>query len=340
MTQRYTRLERFRPLGSDGVQALRSSHVVIVGVGALGASQAEMLVRSGIGKLTIIDRDYVDESNLQRQQLFTEQDVKERLPKALAAKRHLVTINSEVDIEMAIEDVYSGNIERLLSDADLILDGTDNFETRQLINDFSHRYQIPWIYGAATASYGVLMPIIPGETPCFQCLFSHNMVAGETCETAGIIGPAVQMTVAFQLAEAFKLLTGHVEALRHGLTTYDLWTNQQTSIRLDGIKKKTCPTCGDEPIYPFLDGRYESKTAVLCGRDTVQVRPSQFSEKAYSSVVQVLSDLGSVKQTNAFLTQFVAEGHTVVLFKDGRALIHGTSDSMQAKMLYQRYVGS
>ncbi|WEG10851.1 ThiF family adenylyltransferase [Pullulanibacillus sp. KACC 23026] len=340
MTQRYTRLERFRPIGVDGVKRLREAHVVIIGMGALGASQAEMLVRSGIGKLTIIDRDYVDTTNLQRQQLYTEQDVKRHLPKAYAAKNHLEAINSEVEIEVAIEDLFSGNADRLLSNADLLLDGTDNFETRQLINDFSHRHGIPWIYGAATASYGVMMPIIPGKTPCFHCLFSHQMVAGETCETAGIIGPAVQMTVALQLSEAMKLLTGHSEAIRHGLTTYDIWKNEQTTIRLDGLKVPHCPTCGVNPSYPFLKGDYESKTAVLCGRETVQVRPTAFNERQYTSVVQSLEKLEMIRRTNDFLTQFEADGHIVVLFKDGRALIHGTSDPLIAKNLYQRYVGS
>lgn len=341
MNDRYSRQELFAPIGACGQQKIMSKHVLLIGAGALGTQNAENLVRAGIGKLTIIDRDYVEWSNLQRQSLYSEEDAKNRLPKAVAAKKRLSSINSDVVIEATVGDVMAQELEILIQKdkPDLILDATDNFETRMVMNDVSQKYQIPWIYGACVGSYGISYAMIPGETPCLHCLLETAPLGGMTCDTAGIISPAVQMVVSYQVAEALKILVEDWEALSGKLHSFDLWKNHYTSMRVDKMKREDCPSCGVNRTYPYLSYEGQTKTAVLCGRDAVQIRPPQKQERNLQQLADGLSKQGKTVEGNPYLLSF-QEGHIrLVVFKDGRALIHGTNDIKEAKSIYHRYLG-
>jgi len=338
VAHRYARLSRFKPIGEGGVRLLRTKKAVIVGVGALGTVQAEMLVRSGIGEVTLIDRDYVDLTNLQRQTLFTEADVLEQMPKAEAAKRRLAAINKDVTVNAVITDLNAANAEELLTGYDVILDGTDNFETRLILNDLSVKLKIPWIYGAATGSYGLTYTFIPEVSACFNCLYRYFPVGGETCETAGIIGSAAQLVASLQCAEALKWLTDNQSSIRKGLLYFDLWSNDFSTISLDGIQDSGCPTCRQHQ-YPHLQGESGSRLAVLCGRNTVQIRPPQGTVFHYEDSAKRLKESGIDVKSNEFLTQLKLPNYRIVIFKDGRALIHGTNRADEAKRLYQKYIG-
>ncbi|MGR9047762.1 thiazole biosynthesis adenylyltransferase ThiF [Halobacillus faecis] len=335
--ERYSRQQLFNPIGEKGQRRLKESHVLMIGVGALGTSSSEQLVRAGIGKITVIDRDYVEFSNLQRQQLFTEKDAKNRLPKAIAAKERLEKVNSEVHIHAVVDDVQAEELEKYSEDIDLIIDGTDNFETRMLINDFTQKYQIPWIYGGCVGSHGMSYTIIPGATPCLSCLMKSVPLGGATCDTVGVISPAVQMVAAHQVTEALKVLVGDVHAVRKGLVTFDLWTNDYTTIKTGRIQREDCPSCGGKPSYPFLLGNEMTKVAVLCGRDTVQIRPAKKEQRDLKELKKRLPD-GDV-QENPFLLSYKNSLHRMVFFRDGRVLIHGTKDIKEAKTLYHKIVG-
>lgn len=339
MTERYSRQELFGPIGIGGQEKISSKHVLIVGAGALGTGSAEGLVRAGIGKLTIVDRDYVEWTNLQRQQLYSEEDAENRMPKAIAAKNRLEKINSEVDINAHVMDVSIQEIEHIIHDVDLIIDATDNFDIRMLLNDAAQKYNIPWIYGACVASYGISYCILPGQTPCLHCLLETVPLGGLTCDTAGIISPAVQMVVSYQLTEALKILVEDYEALRNKLVSFDLWKNQHTSINVDRIKKNGCLSCGTNPTYPFLSYENQTKTAVLCGRDSVQIRPSERIERDLDSIAELLKAQGGKIEKNPYLLSFTKEKNRMVVFKDGRVLIHGTKDISVARSLYHRYLG-
>lgn len=337
---RYSRQILFSPIGVEGQTRLSKKHVLMIGVGALGTSNAEILVRAGVGKITLVDRDYIEFSNLQRQQLFTEQNALDRTPKAVAAKERLLAIQSSANVIAQILDVNAETLDGLTNGVDLIIDATDNFETRMLINDMSQKKKIPWIYGACVASYGISMTVLPGITPCLHCLMETIPSAGAaTCDTAGIIAPAVQMTVAHQSAEALKILTGNIDAVRQKLASFDLWHNEYSQIGVKNAKKLDCPSCGENPTYPFLEWENQTKTAVLCGRNTVQIRPGHKSPANLKAMQQHLENLQLTYETNPFLIAFEAEGHRIVLFKDGRALIHGTKDILHAKSLYHRFIG-
>ena len=236
MSDRYSRQVLFSPIGKEGQAKIRPKHCLIIGAGALGSGNAEMLTRAGIGKLTIVDRDYVEESNLQRQQLYTEQDVEQKLPKAAAAEKRLRAINSEVEIHAIIGDANPEKLDELVKGVDLIIDSTDNFETRMAINDISQKYKIPWVYGACVGSYGMSFTIIPGKTPCLNCLLKTIPMQGLTCDTAGIISPAVGMVVAHQIAEALKILVEDWDAVRPSFVSFDLWRNQYSSIKMSKAK--------------------------------------------------------------------------------------------------------
>lgn len=339
MTERYSRQELFTPIGLEGQKKIRSKHVLIVGAGALGTGSAEGLVRAGIGKLTIVDRDYVEWTNLQRQQLYSEEDAVNRIPKAVAAKQRLEKINSEVDIRAHIMDVSIQEIENLLDHVDLIIDATDNFDIRMLLNDASQKYKIPWIYGACVGSYGISYAILPGQTPCLHCLLETVPMGGLTCDTVGIISPAVQMVVAYQVTEALKILVEDYDALRSKLVSFDLWKNQHTAIKVDRVKKESCLSCGTNPTYPFLSYENQTKSAVLCGRDSVQIRPSEKIERDLNSLAELLSAQGGKVERNPYLLSFQKGQNRMVIFKDGRVLIHGTKDVSEAKSLYHRYLG-
>lgn len=341
MTERYSRQELFSPIGKEGQKKLGTKHVLIVGAGALGTGNAEALVRAGIGKVTIIDRDYVEWSNLQRQQLYSEEDARHRIPKAIAAKERLSQVNQDVEIEAVVGDATPVDLENRIKKEKphLILDATDNFDTRMMINDVSQKYNIPWIYGACVSSYGLSYVIIPGKTPCLHCLLETVPLGGLTCDTAGIISPAVQMVVSYQVVEALKILVEDWESLNGKLISFDLWKNQHTSIRVDKVKKEACPSCGTNPIYPYLTYDMQTKTAVLCGRDSVQIRPAVQKERDIKQLAQLLSKQGIIVEANPYLLSFQVDEHRLVVFKDGRVLVHGTKDINEAKVLYHRYLG-
>ncbi|MGG4267122.1 MoeB/ThiF family adenylyltransferase [Peribacillus simplex] len=339
MQERYSRQTLFSPIGEGGQLKILKKHVLLLGAGALGSANAEALTRAGVGKLTIVDRDYVETSNLQRQQMYTERDVEEKLPKAEAARRHLLDINHEVEVNAIIMDATAQNLEQLLGDVDLILDATDNFETRMIINDLSQKLQIPWIYGACVGSVGMTLTILPGQTPCLHCLLKAIPIQGMSCDTGGIISPAATMVVAHQTAEALKILVEDWGAVRPALVTFDLWRNQYQTVKLTKARKKDCLSCGDQRTYPFLTMENATKTAVLCGRDTVQVRPPKPLKLQLGKLAKDLNNSGYLVQFNPFLLSCEKDGKRIVIFEDGRALIHGTKDMVHAKATYQSILG-
>lgn len=340
MEDRYSRQKLFRPIGIEGQQKLLDAKVLIIGAGALGTGLAESLARSGIGHLVIADRDYVEWSNLQRQQLFTEEDAASRKPKAVAVKERLSAINSEVQIEAHVLDVTKEELEGLLPGLQLILDATDNFDIRLLINDISQKYRIPWIYGACVGSYGMTYTILPGATPCLNCLLEMVPIGGDTCDTVGVIPSAVQIVIAHQATEAIKLLTGQEDALRRTLLTFDLWKNEQLAIKVDSARRSDCASCGEAANYPYLSAAGTRKTEVLCGRDTVQIRPAQPRKVDLPELAQKLGRLDEgLVELNPYLLSFSVGEHRIVLFPDGRALIHGTKEPAEAKTIYDRYFG-
>lgn len=335
MTNRYSRQELF--LGSKAQAKINEASVIIIGAGALGSASAEMLVRAGIGVLTIVDRDYVDLSNLQRQQLYTEEDVKNQLPKAIAAKKRLEQINSEMMINSFIEDVNGLNIEELIKDHSVIVDATDNFETRLIVNDAAVKHGIPFLFGACVGSYGLTYPIIPGETPCLHCLINHLPMDGMTCDTVGVISPIVQITAALQVTQVLQILSG--ESLSPMLQSMDIWKNEKAEINVTQLKNKLCPTCGDHPSYPFLLFENQMKTDVLCGRDAVQLRPG-LKPKTYSlpHLLERLANHVTNPVLNGYLLSCKFEGYRIVFFKDGRAIIHGTNEAKKARAVYNRFI--
>jgi len=337
MSERYSRQELFSGIGPDGQRLISSKHALVIGAGALGTGNAEVLVRAGIGKLTIVDRDYVEFSNLGRQQLYSESDALNRMPKAVAAQNRLSAINSDVEILALVMDVTSRDIQRLAEGVDVILDATDNFEVRMLINDTACKLGIPWIYGACVGSYGMSYPIIPGQTPCLNCLMGSVPIGGATCDTAGIIMPTVQMVTAYQAVEALKILVG--EAPRSTLVSFDLWENRHQSLNVSSLKKNDCKSCGENATHPFLKFENELKTSALCGRDTVQVRPAPDRLISLDELHRSLSSQNIPYQKNPYLTSFEVENKRMVVFQDGRALVHGTQDEVMAKSLYHRYLG-
>jgi molybdopterin/thiamine biosynthesis adenylyltransferase len=333
---KYSRQMLFQPIGAEGQQKLLASKTVIVGCGALGTAQANALVRAGVGVLRIIDRDYVEESNLQRQALFDEGDAAQRLPKAVAAERKLRAINSDVRVEGVVADLDSRNAEDLLRGFDLILDGTDNFETRYLMNDAAVKLGIPWIYGAVVGSYGSTMTILPAKTACLRCVFPNPPQGPhESCDTAGVIGPAVAWVAAIQTAEAMKLLLGRTNELHQSLQSFDVWTN-----RLERIHPRLnpdCPACGQHDLAFLRDA--VPHYARLCGRDAVQVRPPHPVKLNLGQLRRRLERLGSVRG-NDFLLNCALDPYELTIFSDGRAIVKGTGDPAVARGVYAKYVGS
>ncbi|MGG6311064.1 MoeB/ThiF family adenylyltransferase [Paenibacillus macerans] len=337
---RYSRQKLFIPIGNEGQDKLANAKVLIVGAGALGTGIAETLVRAGVGHLIVADRDYVEWSNLQRQQLFSEADAAGRVPKAIAARERLMAINSTVRIDARVVDVDPEELEELVPGVDLIMDATDNFDTRLMINDISQKYKIPWVYGGCVGSYGITFTIVPGMTPCLNCLLGTVPLGGDTCDTVGVIPPAVQMVVSHQTTEALKLLTGHPESLRGTLLTFDLWRNEQTSIKVGSARREDCLSCGHGATYPYLSASSHRKTEVLCGRETVQIRPAVKRKIRLQDMAQKLGRIREGRvEINPFLLSFTIGDRRLVLFEDGRALIHGTQDPSEAKTIYDRYLG-
>ncbi|MGG5255248.1 MoeB/ThiF family adenylyltransferase [Neobacillus sp. SM06] len=338
-SERYSRQILFAGIGKEGQKKISEKHVVIIGAGALGSGNAEVLVRAGIGKLTIVDRDYVEASNLQRQQLYTEEDVAAKLPKAAAAQKRLRAINSNVDIRAIIGDATPEMLEELAGAADLLMDATDNFETRMVINDAAQKYRVPWIYGACVSSYGMSFTIIPGKTPCLNCLLKTVPLQGLTCDTGGIIGPAVQMVIAHQTAEALKILAEDWQAVRTTFVSFDVWRNEYNQMKMGKAKNPGCLSCGTHPTYPYLQKENQTKTTVLCGRDTVQVRPAKPLKLSLQRFADQLRTAGYKVNGNPYLVSVEMEEERMVIFTDGRALIHGTKDLAHAKTVYQRIMG-
>ncbi|HDR3803173.1 TPA: molybdopterin-synthase adenylyltransferase MoeB [Bacillus anthracis] len=338
MAERYSRQQLFKPIGDRGQEKIRNKHVLIVGAGALGSASAESFVRAGIGKLTIIDRDYVEWSNLQRQQLYSEEDAREKLPKAIAAKNRLEKLNSEVQIDAFVMDACAENLEGLLENVDVIIDATDNFDIRFIINDLSQKYNIPWVYGSCVGSYGMSYTIIPQETPCLHCVLKNVPVTGVTCDAAGIISPTVQIVAAYQVAEALKILVEDFAAIRKTFFMFDIWSNQNHFIKLGKIKTDDCPSCGLNRTYPYLSYENQTKVAVLCGRNTVQIRTVESRQYNFDDIEKVLKKLGEVDR-NPYLLSCQLDEYRVVIFRDGRVFIHGTNDISKAKQLYYRVFG-
>lgn len=330
---RYSRQARFAALGEQGQQRIRAASVAIVGCGALGSVQAELLARSGIGRLRLIDRDFVELSNLQRQFLFDESDAREGLPKAAAAARHLARINSGVPVEPVIADLTAANAEKLLEAVDFILDGTDNFETRYLINDVAVKHGVPWIYGAAVGSYGLKLAIVPGETACFRCVYPDPPESVQpTCETAGVLGPVTAAIASLQVGDALRILTGPIEAR---LTTIDVWSGEIRQLD-PPARDPHCPCCGLRS-FPHLD-QSNRISLTLCGRNAVQVhersRPIDLGVLA-----EQLQPVGAVR-ANEFAVRVMLDRYEMTIFPDGRAIIKGTTDLAVARSLYARYVGA
>jgi molybdopterin/thiamine biosynthesis adenylyltransferase len=332
--ERYSRQILFAPIGEAGQERLLAARVAIVGCGALGSFQAASLARAGVGYLRLIDRDYVEASNLQRQWLYDEADAAEALPKAAAAARAIARFNSTITVEPYIADLTPNNAEDLLADVDLILDGTDNFETRYLINDFALANQVPWIYGAAVGSYGLTMPVLPGQTSCLQCVYpAPPSGAQPTCETDGVLGAITSAIGALQSAMALRILTGSLPATK--LTTLDVWSGAVRQID-QPPPDPNCPACGRRE-FVYLDGDRRAPIS-LCGRNAVQIhernRPLDLADLAAR-----LERLGTVRR-NDFALRFFLEPYELTIFADGRAIIKGTQDVGVARSLYSRYIGA
>jgi len=339
LNERYSRQILFREIGVDGQQKLLESRVLLVGCGALGASHAEMLARAGVGKLRIVDRDFVEYTNLQRQTLFSEDDAAERTPKAIAAKQRIAAVNSEIEVEAIIADVNHSNVEALINGCDLVIDGTDNFQVRYLVNDACVKLGTPWIYGAAVSSYGTTMTIIPGKTPCLRCVFDEMPDAGSapTCDTAGVIMPIITTISAVQVAEALKLLIGKIDALHGSLMQFDLWANDRQSIKLVE-PNPDCRTCGLR-IFDYLDTETPEFSAALCGRNAVQIAPPHAITLDLDQLAERLQFVVSVNQ-NEYLLRFTSGEYEMTVFRDGRAIVKGTDDLAAARSMYARFVGS
>ncbi|WP_281975170.1 ThiF family adenylyltransferase [Halobacillus litoralis] len=337
MRDRYSRQQLFSAIGNEGQKLLSRKHVLIVGAGALGCANAEMLARAGVGKLTLIDRDYIEWSNLGRQQLYTEEDAAHTRPKAKAAEERLKAVNSEIVVEGIAEDFHAENAERLIQNVDIVLDGTDNFDTRFIINDVTAKHKVPWVYGGCLQSHGVALGIMPGETPCLQCLIEHVPQNGGTCDTVGIIGPAVQMTASYQTSECLKYLTGSPFSSR--FIYFDVWEGEHSSINVTNLLDPQCLSCSEKAAYPYLQKEKGMQTAVLCGRDTIQVRPEESGTRSLQELNNNLAAVTTKRKENGELLIFEVEGVRFVVFKGGRTLIHGVHDVTKAKKLYHRYVG-
>lgn len=338
---RYSRQLLFTPIGEEGQTRLIQARVAVVGMGALGTVLANHMVRAGVGYVRIIDRDFVEESNLQRQMLYEESDAAESKPKAEAAKERLQRINSLVRIEAHVADLNPSNAEELLGDVDLVLDGSDNFSVRFLVNDVCVKHRIPWIYGGAVSSRGVVMPVLPGETPCLRCMFGNVPEQGtaETCDTAGVIGPIIHIVASYQATEALKLLTGNTDRINRGMQHFDIWNNHYGSVDISGGRQPDCPCCG-QGRYEFLSSELDGDSIQsLCGRNSVQIVPLRPRKLDLDQWEATFRRLGPTER-NPFLLKFMpAPEVTLVLFPDGRAMVQGTADLTAAKSLYSRYVG-
>ncbi len=347
---RYSRQILFEPVGEEGQRRLSVSRVLLIGCGALGTHLADTLARAGVGFLRIVDRDYIEPNNLQRQVLFDEDDIAAGLPKAEAARRKLGRINSAVTVDAVVADANYRNIEQLAESTDLLLDGTDNFETRYLINDLAIKLNRPWIYGACVGATGLSLPILPGETPCLRCVFEQAPPPelNPTCDTAGILAPVVSMVAAHQSMEAIKILTGHIEAVDRRLLQFDAWQNRFVHLNVANARTADCPCCGKRE-FDWLSGKLAGSTTVLCGRNAVQITPAEptrldlASTAARLDFAAIAARLNAAGAADVFYNRFMLKcrinGLEMTLFPDARAIIAGTKQPDQARTLYARYIG-
>lgn len=336
LAERYSRQVRFREWGEEGQRKLSLATVAIAGCGALGTFHAAALARAGAGSLRLIDRDYVELSNLQRQWLYDEASAQLVLPKAVAAKQEIARVNHTIRVEAVVADLTASSVEEHLAGVDLILDGTDNFETRYLVNDFAVRESIPWVYGGAVGSYGISMPILPGVTACFRCLYPiAPQGAQPTCETDGVVNTITAMVAAWQVSLAYRILLGKMDGQTEKITHFDVWSGETRQLRMPG-PNPGCPACGKRE-FPFLSGRSRAPIS-LCGRNAVQIhernRPIDLRE-----LQSRLETLGVVR-ANEFALRLSLPKYEITVFPDGRAIIKGTQDVGVARSLYAQYVGA
>ncbi len=334
---RYSRQTRFAPIGAEGQARISTARIALIGAGALGSVSAELLARAGAGFLRIVDRDFVELSNLQRQSLYNEDDVRQNLPKAIAAASRLRGINSSVQIEAVVDDVNPSTVEDYIHDVDLVLDGLDNFETRFVINDACAKHSKPWIYSAAVGSYGLVMPILPGKSPCLRCMLGSLPAPGTspTCDTAGVIGPITHIVASMQAATALKLIVGALDPEHLQLVTCDIWAGTFRSLELECDTMATCPVCS-EGRYDYLDGS-PLRTITLCGRNAVQLIPAVKGDMDFQKLSQPFPASGV--QFNEFLMRCSAPPFELTLFRDGRAIVKGTEEPSTARSLYSKIVG-
>jgi molybdopterin/thiamine biosynthesis adenylyltransferase len=336
---RYRRQMRFAPLGEEGQRRLAAARVLICGCGALGSVAADLLVRAGVGFVRIVDRDFLEADNLHRQVLFDEADVANELPKAVAAARRLARINSAVTVEPVVADVTAANIHALADDVDMIVDGTDNFETRFLLNDFAIAAGKPWVFGGCVGAEGQVLTIVPGETPCLACLVPEPPPAETqpTCETAGVIGPAVSVIASLESVEALKILSGRPDAINRRLTIVDLWRNELRTIGVARLDGDACRACGQRDLA-WLEGRRGATVATLCGRNAVQISSESPSETSLDALAAKLREVGRVS-ANAYLLRCEVDKYRLTVFADGRTIVGGTDDPAEARIVHARYVG-
>jgi molybdopterin-synthase adenylyltransferase len=337
LNEKYSRQILFTGIGLEGQERLLASSAVIVGCGAIGAAVANLLVRAGVGRIRILDRDFVEPSNLQRQILFDEADAREALPKAVAAERKLRTLNSEIQIEGVVADLNCGNAQELLSGFPVILDGTDNFETRFLINDFAVQSGTPWIYAAAVASYGLTLTIRPRQTACLACLLESGATLGldETCDTIGVLGPIVNLIASLEAAEALKLLSGNEKSLHGRLLSCDVWNGRMQSVQPE--RNPECRACGLRE-FVYLEGKAQPHIT-LCGRDSVQIHERGRDLDLPALQQRLAATIPGVRQ-NGFLLRFQVPPYEMTIFSDGRAILKGTKDPAVARSLYAKYIGA
>lgn len=335
---RYARQSLYREIGPEGQRRIGEARVAIVGVGALGCQEAALLARAGVGRLRLIDRDLVDLTNLQRQILFTEEDAEAARPKASAAKAHLAAANSAIEIEARDEDLTARNVDGLLGGCDVIVDGSDNFEVRYLVNDHAVRAGVPWVYAAAVGATGLLMPVLPGDTPCLRCLFEDLPPAGssETCDTAGVLGSTTATVGALAALEALKIAAGRRDAVRRGLLQLDLWGNEVRPLRV-AAPRPDCPCCGRRE-FPFLTEPKGRPAAHLCGRDAVQVSAPEAGVDLDSVRRRIRA--GGPGEDLGIVLRFRDGPLDVTVFADGRAIVRGTTDPARARAAYSRFVGA
>jgi molybdopterin/thiamine biosynthesis adenylyltransferase len=338
LQEKYSRQILFEGIGLGGQERLLASSAVVAGCGAIGAAAANLLVRAGVGRIGVVDRDFVEPSNLQRQTLFDESDAREALPKAIAAERKLRAINSSVHVEGIVADINPGNVEELLNNFDVILDGTDNFETRFLINDVAVKSGKPWIYAAAVASYGLTMTVQPGKTACLACLLEGaGAVTGmeDTCDTIGVLGAVVNLIASLQVAEAMKLLGGNHEALHGRPISVDVWTGHFQSVQIE--RSPDCRCCSRHD-FSYLEGQAQPHIT-MCGRDSVQIHEHNRTLDL-DALQQRLSRSVTGMRHNDFLLRFLVTPYEMTVFSDGRAIVKGTTDPAVARSLYARYIGA